>query len=464
MVDPALILLLLGVSISLYLSKTHIISFYDKFQKSGFQGLKSSSSTPSTSTTKGKSAYANGSVADEDGNIMPRPTPLMITPDQVSNYDDRPWRPFRWPYHQTMSIFKLDINHWLDMDKYYIHYIEEKKRIWLKYGKENIDWLPEGYDASFELMDVVSNHLIERYPLLFTVLKDGGAYDDDYSKAGTGKIIKNELTQEILDMTLPLKQHPLLYVTKLAKEDFYLVKKKPDGLHYLVAAAVPFPGGSFGINHKIGRNLDVIHEDVPYYKEKLQKSMERWFARMRPCDPVERASWYISWDHKLKVNNVYQLPKFNPNVEANMKSTDPKEFNVRVERQTLRRLPKSQAIIFTNHPIFYSIEEMKDEPLIPSLIKKIIYEGPQDIIKYKNFESFRDHISDYLDGLIKRQIDLGLIKEDTPLKTLPTYPFAHWVKADFDYINGGFNNPSASYDKKANYVDKYKTELVAEND
>ena len=49
---------------------------------------------------------------------VPEPTPLMITPEQVKNYDDRPWRPFRWPYHQTMSIFKLDINHWLDMDKY----------------------------------------------------------------------------------------------------------------------------------------------------------------------------------------------------------------------------------------------------------------------------------------------------------------------------------------------------------
>ena len=31
--------------------------------------------------------------------------------------------------------------------------------------------LPEGYDGCFELMETVTNHLIARYPLLFTVLK-----------------------------------------------------------------------------------------------------------------------------------------------------------------------------------------------------------------------------------------------------------------------------------------------------
>lgn len=352
---------------------------------------------------------------------VPEPTPLMITPEQVKTYDDRPWRPFRWPYHQTMSIYKLDINHWLDMDKYYWHYIAEKERIYHEYGKDNIDWLPESDDSCLELMELVTQHMLKRYPLLFTS-EDGGFH------------VKNELTGELLDMSRPLKEHPLIYVSKMAKEDFYIVQKRDDDQHYLVAAAVPFPGGSFGINYKIGRSLDVIHTEVPYYESKLKKSMERWFSKMTAADPVERASWYISWDHKLLCSNVYQL-KAGETVDP---SILPDEFNVRVERQTLRRLPKSGAIIFTNHPVYYSIDEMKDEPLVPSLIKKIIYEGPEDIVKYKNFESFRDHISPYLDGLIQRQIDLGIIDKDTPVKTLPSYPFAHFVKQS-DEIKG-WNN------------------------
>lgn len=416
MTDAVLLLLVATVvCLALSSSKTFrlaVASYYKRFV---------STLAPASPQQSRKNSYG--------GQQMPRATPLMITPEQVKNYDDRPWRPFRWPYHQTMSIYKLDINHWLDMDKYYWHYIEEKKRIWHQYGRENIDWLPELYDACLELMETVAEHMLERYPLLFTELL-----------ARNGRVVRNELTKEILDMSMPLKDHPLMYVTKMAKEDFYIVQKNPaDGRHYLVAAAVPFPGGLFGIDSKLGQHLDVIHDEVPYYHEKLKTSMERWFERLDEYLPVERASWYITWDHKLKVNNIYQLPKFVPNLESSMRATDPKQFNVRVERQTLRRLPKSRAIIFTNHPIFYSIDEMKDEPNVPQLLKKIIYEAPEGIIKYKNFEFIRDHILGYLDSLIQRQKDLGLVAADTPLKTLPTYPFAHWVKTDFDYVNGWLN-------------------------
>lgn len=404
-------------------------------------------SNPGTPALSRKGSYSS----DEE---LPKPTPLMITPEQVKNYDDRPWRPFRWPYHQTMSIFKLDINHWLDMDKYYWHYSEEKKRVFMKYGKQNIDWLPESGDACLELMETVLQHMIDRYPLLFTVLID---------KKTKGRVVKNELTNEILDMTFPLKEHPLVYVLKMAKEDFYVVKYNPeDGMHRLVAAAVPFPGGSFDILTKIGNHLDAIHEDVPYYKEKLKNSMERWFKRLTPNLPVERASWYMSWDHKLKMSNVYQLPEIVPDLEATMKLTEPRSFNVRVERQTLRRLPKSQAIIFTNHPVFYSLDEMKDEPMVPSLIRKILYEGPGDIIKYKNFDFFRDHIAEYLDKLIEEQVKKGLIEKDQPIKTLPTYPFASWAKTDFDYVNG-WSNPKFD-GQKPDYSKEAKKELIYSND
>ncbi|TID19808.1 hypothetical protein CANINC_003691 [Pichia inconspicua] len=367
---------------------------------------------------------------------VPKPTPLYITAEDVKTRDDRPWRPFRWPYHQTMSIFKLDINNWLDMDKYYYDYIKEKERVIHTYGPDNFDWLPGSEDACRELMDTVKEHMMLRYPLLFTT-KDNGT------------LVKNELTGEILDFSEPLKEHPLVYVSKMAKEDFYIVMQGEDGTHRLVAAAVPFPGGSFGIKYKLGKSLDVIHTEVPYYKEKLKPSMERWFARMKPEDLVERASWYISWDHKLLLNNVYAL-KARDKVD---KDVLPTEFNVRVERQTLRRLPKTKAIIFTNHPVFYSIDEMKDEPLVPSLIRKIIFEAPEGICKYKNFESFRDHILPYLNSLVERQINLGLITEDTPLKTLPTYPFASFLKDSNP--EAGWSNPKYP----VNYSEAFKAEI-----
>lgn len=354
---------------------------------------------------------------------MQQLTPLpSLTPDKVKEYDDRPWRPFRWPYHQTMSIFKLDLNHWLDMDKWYIRYIEEKKKIFNIYGKEYCDWLPESKESCEELLEIIVEHMLTRYPSLF-------------KKTETG--VHNLITDEHLDLTKPYKMHPLHLIGKLAKEDFYIVQKRADDMHYLVAAAVPFPGGYFTVQDKLGKHLDIIHKDVPYYHEKLKVSMERWFARMKPTDPVERASWYISWDHELLCSKVYTYK----NGES-MPEVPFEKFTVRVERQTLRRLPKSKAIIFTNHPVFYTIDEMKDEPMVPSILKKVILEGPEKIVKYKNFAVIEKHIIPYLDRLIQRQIDMGLIKEDQPVKTLPTYPFAHWADVSSD-TGEGWTNPMA---------------------
>lgn len=357
---------------------------------------------------------------------LPALTPLMITPEQLTTYDDRPWRPFRWPYHQTMSIFKLDLNHWLDMDRFYSHYLNLKQKIFSKWGTEYIDWLPESYEGCLELMETVRDHLVARYPLLFTAKGDS---------------VYNEVTHELVDMLRPLKRHPLEYVARLAKEDFYIVRQRPDGRHYLVAAAVAFPGGGFGVRDKIGKHLDIIHTEVPYYKEKLQSSMEKWFSRLRVDSPVERASWLITWDHQLRVAGIYDLSShYNHDTK---KEVDPTRLNIRIERQALRRLPKSKVIVFSNHPLFYSIEEMKDEPMVPSLIKKIITEGPEKIVEYKNFPVVREAAIPYLDKLIERQLDLGLIAEDNP-HTLPTYPFAHWIGRTGA---SGWDNPSNDYSK-----------------
>ncbi|CAN6620847.1 hypothetical protein TRVA0_008S01354 [Trichomonascus vanleenenianus] len=351
---------------------------------------------------------------------IPQPDPLYsLTPDKVKDYDDRPWRPFRWPYHQTMSIFKLDINHWLDMDKYYVRYIQEKQRIYEEHGEMHFAWLPESEDACNELLDTVVSHMLARYPNLFKRTDNG---------------IENLVTNEKIDLSKPLKHHPLYYVSKLAKEDFYVVKQRDDGRHYLVAAAVPFPGAHFNAKQKLGKYIDAIHADVPYYSEKLKPSMERWFSKLKPCDPVERATWYITWDYNLLFSNIYTV-----NGPDEMPDVSSQQYTIRVERQTLRRLPNSQAIIFTNHPVFYTIDEMKDEPGMPSILKKIILEGPEKIRQSKKLAIIQDKLVPYLDTLIQRQLDLNIISADHVVKTAPSYPFAHWVKSP--YQDKGWTNP-----------------------
>lgn len=106
---------------------------------------------------------------------------------------------------------------------------------------------------------------------------------------------------------------------------------------------------------------------------------------------------------------------------------------VRVERQTLRKLPKSRVVAFTNHPIFYRICDMADEPGIPSIILKWVTEVHEDIAEYKEVHKYREHLVPYLQGLVDKQVKSGIIPADHEVKTPEYYPFAHW----FDPKNEG---------------------------
>lgn len=126
-------------------------------------------------------------------------------------------------------------------------------------------------------------HLTKRYPNLFRLTATG---------------VLNRITNEEIDLMRPLSEHPLTIVQRLAKEDFYIAKERPDGRVYMVGGSVAFPGG-FTISQKIGRTIDDIHAPVALYTTKLQPSMERWMKKLRPECPVERASFFITWNYGL---------------------------------------------------------------------------------------------------------------------------------------------------------------------
>lgn len=353
-------------------------------------------------------------------------TPLYITPEDVKTYNDRPWRPFRWPHKQTMALVKMDMNHWLDITLHYWKFQKGKTEIFENYDPEKLKTntflrTVEGFDNEYnELRDVVIEQLTARYPLLFK---------------RKGKLVYNNLMNEVYDIE---KEPPLIIISKMAMEDFYIVQKKADGLNYCIGATVAFPGGGFGILQLMDKPLDFIHKTVPYYEDKLKPSMEKWFGKF--VDGVERVSWHIVWEENLNCSELYPVSREMTHEEAEkyVMTIPFEEFRVRMECQSLTKLPKTKAIIFANHPKFIKLTELEYEPYMPSFVMNMMYECPEEIMKQKHFELVREHLRPRLQRMIDNQIANGLIESDslTNLRTPPTYPFAHWMSTDWDYHKG----------------------------
>lgn len=134
---------------------------------------------------------------------------------------------------------------------------------------------------------------------------------------------------------------PLVRAARQTFEDLCILQT--DGRQFvLTAGVVSFPT-NWRLADKIGRTVADIHAAVPGYGEKLADSVDQ-FLRKLPAGPVfERSNWFVVDDPALR---------YLPSRPAHLRFAGVTPDNagerlaVRCERQTLRRMPMTGAIVF----------------------------------------------------------------------------------------------------------------------
>jgi len=168
---------------------------------------------------------------------------------------------------------------------------------------------------------------------------------------------------------------------------------------------------------KIGLHLHEIHDPVPDYKEKMDFSMNRFFSSMKVDKPIQRGSW------ALEVGQPLFLQEDDPDFRRPLPDLKLSDINLRVDWQTLRRLPRSRAIVFNFKALFTPIEEFRDEPYIPRLLLKILREGKPSFIQYKAFCHVEPEVIPALITWAKEQEEKGWVPADWKERTLAEDPF-----------------------------------------
>ena len=132
----------------------------------------------------------------------------------------------------------------------------------------------------------------------------------------------------------------LLTASRLVQEDLLLMRRDDEGWR-LVAGSLCFPS-TWVLAEKIGRPMDAIHAPVSGYAGKMAGMVARIFDNLKVEQPAERFNWSIYGDALLRHAQSKQDPlrRFPPGQSAG-------HAHIRVERQTLRRLPLSGDILFT---------------------------------------------------------------------------------------------------------------------
>lgn len=132
---------------------------------------------------------------------------------------------------------------------------------------------------------------------------------------------------------------PLGTIARLAQEDMCILEKRGDE-HVLVGAILCFPS-SWRLSEKFLRPLIAIHEPVESYGADVAKRVQRLFDGVKVGRPLWRfnALWYVRPD-------LYQpRSAHEPRDDSFVQAAD----FMRSELQTMRRLPKTDAVVFGIH-------------------------------------------------------------------------------------------------------------------
>ncbi|KAJ5792817.1 uncharacterized protein N7503_008795 [Penicillium pulvis] len=213
---------------------------------------------------------------------------------------------------------------------------------------------------------VLGKYLPSRYPVTFKLHPSTDNSSDIFENTVTGASWPTTLHAE----TPTIRALEILAQT--VDEEFLILLpdvSSPDQPKYVLQAyATCFPSG-FNTREKLGLRLADIHTPVPGYADKLERSMDRFFAKVEVGRFVKRVNWSVTTETELfaAFGSVHgsHVPEDKPDGEQALRL---EELNIdqtvlRCERQTLHRLPESKAVVFGFHTYTYPIRQIKDEGL-----------------------------------------------------------------------------------------------------
>jgi hypothetical protein len=138
----------------------------------------------------------------------------------------------------------------------------------------------------------------------------------------------------------PGRLHPLDVAGRLVAEDLCLLLHQ-DGQWILAGGSVCFPS-HWRLRDKLGRAVGDVHAPVPHYRIELASRVDHFLDRFPAGPGVWRRNWTVHTDAAL----FAPVPAPPPDPPVTVEDAGERMW-FRSERQTLRRLPVSGAVVFT---------------------------------------------------------------------------------------------------------------------
>ena len=272
---------------------------------------------------------------------------------------------FRW----RLALRPLDLAHWIEIGDDYDHEMDTKNSIFSKNFSTANAFQPNTEDEAAEVLINLVEHLVATWPDWFT--RDGHDIVNHH---------RHERFAVEPSSDGQWAEHPLVTCARLVQEDFALLVEQ-DGRLVFGGGSVCFPN-RWDLNSKLGLTMSEVHAPVDQLNEQLQDPIDSFFQRLSPQKSFWRTGWGV-----LDTDELYQAvdgtAAKSPALPLLGDSTTGDQLFLRVERETIRRFPKTNCVLFTIRSYVRPLSHLVDRPEDAARLAEALSNLPDDVREYK---------------------------------------------------------------------------------
>jgi dimethylamine monooxygenase subunit A len=271
-----------------------------------------------------------------------------------------PYRPYLGgPFRWRLGLRPLDLRDWIEIDERYDADIAAKLDVLERYRDTVFVALDDIEPEATEVLDALVTHLRARFPDRFA------------------------------DVEVDRLLHPLDAAGRLVQEDLAILVERGGRLVF-GGGSICFPN-RWDLRSKLGLPLSAVHAPVSRLNEQLQEPIDRFFARLTP----ERGFWRLGWG-VLDTDDRYQ--PLDGTAAPRPASPTPADLHLRVERETLRRFPETNCVLFTIRTYVAPLSSLAEDPAEGCRLAEAIEALPDDVADYKQLDAIGAAAADLLRG------------------------------------------------------------------
>jgi hypothetical protein len=301
------------------------------------------------------------------------------------------WR-FPFPFDQDAYMYRVNIEPHtpgkrgsayefaFDVDEHYVAECEDRAAT-LKADPKRCVSLPHMLDAGWDTLELIMESLARDYPEHFQLGKQGNLW----TWVNQPLNLRQSFTFGDAS-TLPCG--PFEYIGRQAQGDFVLMDQREGNLW--ADAGMVTTQADWSMAFDLGMSFKEWHGPVPMAHELgvFDRAL-KFLLNLQQGAPVRRLNWTMTVNPRLDTAPEH-YDQWGPDRTTLTPDNVAKLLHLRVELQSLFRLPRSNGILFGVRCYLCSLEQLATYPRWVKRLHRVLKTLPPPLVDYKGLTRYRD--------------------------------------------------------------------------